>query len=168
MITAARARAVADDGLRALRGEGDALLAPWPDAAMGDAVLVHALDGAPSYWLVPMVVRGRAVGFARVGADAQLIAIGVTCRSAQALDACPADVTGLSADEALERVRAQGHLAVGEVPGAVRYVHDGPVGREAWLVETRRGGAACRWFFVTPAGHYDRPAGRLAGGTGVE
>lgn len=168
MITAARALEVADEGLQALRREGDTLLAPWHGAAMGEPVVVHELGGAPSYWLVPMVVRGRVIGFARVGADARLVAIGVTCRSAQALDACPTCATGVSADDAVARVRGELRLAAGEELGALRFVHDGPVGREAWLVETRRDGAARRWIFVTRGGLYERPAGRPPGGDGVE
>jgi hypothetical protein len=41
------------------------------------------------------------------------------------------------------------------------YVHDGPIGREAWLVVIRDHGVPTRWVFVTPGGSYERPAGQV-------
>jgi len=41
------------------------------------------------------------------------------------------------------------------------YVHDGPYGREAWLVEVLRNGRPNRWIFVTPAFIYERTCGEM-------
>jgi len=65
----------------------------------------------------------------------------------------------VDAIEAAETVA--GLLAEGETSTEPVFVHDGPPGREAWLVVTRIGDVPARWFFVTPGGVYERPAGQL-------
>jgi hypothetical protein len=42
------------------------------------------------------------------------------------------------------------------------FVHDGPPGREAWLVPVAVGGGRItRWIFVSEGGIYERTAGEL-------
>lgn len=163
MIDAAHARATAARGLVALRREADPMIRSWPDIDVGEPVCVYTIDSRPSYWRVPLEVQGRVIGFARVAATGDLQAIGVTCRSREALASCSSVTTGLSAEEAQERVRNEGLLDADETMQLPIYVHDGPPGREAWLLATTRGGHPARWFFVTPGGVTQRTAGRRYG-----
>jgi len=48
---------------------------------------------------------------------------------------------------------------VGEAAADPVFIHDGPVGKEAWLIEVMRDRVPIRWIFVTPAFIYERPAG---------
>lgn len=159
MISADQARQAAvealDSGLAARE------LANQPDGVWDEAVLVHDISSRPSYWLVPYRVEGRVVGFARVLGDGRLFAIGSTGRRGRRAGDYPREATGLSGDQA--RLAVAGALEPGEVATAPIFVHDGPPGREAWLVETRRDGEPHRWVFVTAAGTYQRPAGQLLG-----
>lgn len=155
MIGEAAASAAAAAALASLARQHDPMLLPWGEVTTGAPLPVHTPGGAHAYWLVPLTSRGRAIGFVRVDAAARVAAIGITCRTPDRIDACPAHVTGLSAEEAAARAG----LRPGETASPARLVHDGPPGREAWLVETWRGGAPARWVFVTAGGCHDRPAG---------
>lgn len=159
MIGAAAAVASAAAALAVLVRQRDAMLAPWGDVTTGEPVMVETPEGAPAYWLVPLVAASRAIGFARVDAAGRVAAIGVTCRTPGRVQDCPRLVTGLSAAEAL----AAAPLEPGEAASPPRYVHDGPPGREAWLIATRRAGRPHRWIFVTAGGAYARPAGMAHG-----
>jgi hypothetical protein len=159
MIDAEAAIASAEAALADLRQQRDPMLLPWGEVSAGDPVLVHDVGGSPAYWLVPVRAERRAIGFARIDGRGRVAAIGITCRTPDRIAACPRLVTGLSAAEATAKALAEGGLAPGETLGEPRYVHDGPPGREAWLVETRLGGRPSRWIFVSAAGCYSRPAG---------
>lgn len=163
MIEAQDARNVAIAALRALQSERDPLLRPWGELAVGGPVLVHDVAGPPSYWLVPLVAHNRAIGFVRIGGKGQIMAIGVFRRTMSEIAGCPTVVTGISAEEAAELARAKGGLGLDEVAAPPRFVHDGPPGREVWLVETSRGGRRYRWLFVSSGGLYERPAGLRIG-----
>jgi hypothetical protein len=68
-------------------------------------------------------------------------------------------VTGIDVEEATRR--AHRLIAEGEQASKPMFVHDGPPGREAWLVTTFIAGLATRWIFVTPGFTYERRAGEL-------
>ena len=68
----------------------------------------------------------------------------------------PTTVTGIDARVAAERANAC--LTRNETAMEPVFVHDGPPGREAWLVTTSHGGQPHRWIFVTPGFVYERPA----------
>jgi len=161
MISAEDARTMARRTVAALCLEHDDLLAT--KVTVGAPVSVHDVAGPPSYWLVPLLAHERAAGFVRVDRDGQTMAVGRFGGSADETAARPGIVTGLSADEAAERARTDGRLAADEVPGTPRFVHDGPPGREVWLVETSRAGRPNRWLFISAAGLYERPAGVRSG-----
>jgi hypothetical protein len=159
MIAADRAREAAAGALAALAAEGDAMLKPWPALSVGAPVVVGDIAGAPAYWLVPLEAEARVIGAARVDAGGRVMTIGITCRTPDRIEACPAVVTGLTADEAAAAVV----LEPGETASAPRFIHDGPPGREAWLVETLREGRPARWITITPGGAASRPAGTRVG-----
>ena len=87
--------------------------------------------------------------------------IGLICRTPDRIEACPSVVTLLTAEEA--ETAAHSLLEPGETASPPRFVHDGPPGREAWLIETRRAGRPARWITVTPGGASPREAGRRIG-----
>jgi hypothetical protein len=121
-------------------------------------MMVHTVWGRPSYWLVPILVEERAVGFARVLPTGRLADLGVFRSHSGEIGDYPAVVTHITADEA--RSNAADTLQPGEKASQPVFVHDGPLGREAWLVETQKKGRPNRWIFVTEAGCYDRLAGQ--------
>ncbi len=130
----------------------DALFASWPRRSSASQCS-STTSGAPSYWLVPVERVDRAIGFVRVNLDGRASAAGALYRDPERLDEAPRVVTWITADE------AQGRAASEAAPGAVIddpvYVHDGPPGREAWLVRAQQSDGSSRWLFVTAAGWYE-------------
>lgn len=140
--------------------EQDSLFEPWRAARLGTPVLVRDIGKRPSYWVVPVQIIGRAAGFVRVTGAGRVSAMGSFYQSPNEIDACPLVVTGIRAAEAASLAEEWIHPELGEVGSVPIYVHDGPPGREAWLIEVgSREGNPLRWIFVTPAFVYDRPAG---------
>jgi len=168
VIDASNARAVAMEALESFQREDDRVRRAWPNAAIGEPELVHDVAGPPTYWLVPLVAQNRAIGFVRVDGNGRTIAMGTFCQTPDEIEKCPAIVTGITADEAAELARDRGNLTPDETAAQPRFVHDGPVGREVWLVETSRDGAPGRWLFVGRGGLYERAAGVRYGDPGRE
>jgi hypothetical protein len=135
----------------------DPQFAVFADALLGEPLLVHDVAKEPSYWLVPVVLRGKVVGSIRVSATGRVAAIASYCRDAASLAHCPKVVTRISADEAERRAASRVDVASGEIASPPLYVHDGSPGREAWLVETAALGRPSRRIFVTASGMYERP-----------
>lgn len=157
MIAAGEAAASAAAALRQLVAESDAMLAPWPVPTVGAPVMVEDIAGGPSYWLVPFTASGHVIGSARVDATGRVMTIGMSRSTTGRIEDCPRVVTLLTAEEAARAARLD--LEPGEDALPPRFVHDGPPGREAWLVETQRAGHRARWITVTPGGKSARPAG---------
>lgn len=132
----------------------DARFEPLARSLVGEPVLVRTVTGEASYWLVPMELDGRAVGFVRVTTDGTAVVAGSLLRDPDRLDSAPAVVTGITAVEASERVSAA--LGPDDVAESPVYVHDGPPGREAWLVRVRERAGGTRLLLVTTAGWYER------------
>jgi len=161
MIDARQARDAAAEALASALAERDALFARWPEPEVGAPVMVETVTGAPSYWLVPLEAADRVIGVARIDALARVMTIGLVCRTPDRIEGCPRVATLLTADEAAAGARTV--LEPGEEALPPRYVHDGPPGREAWLVETRHDGRPARWIVVTPGGATAREAGETTG-----
>jgi hypothetical protein len=113
-------------------------------------VLVRDVAGTPSYWTVPVEAAGRVVGFVRVTSEGRVAAAGL-------LRNRPHVVTGISQEEAMRAVAAATGVTEQDVDPPI-YVHDGPPGREVWLVVEKAGEVRRRWF-VTEAGVDEGPAG---------
>jgi hypothetical protein len=161
VIDAAEARRIAQRELSTLIQGDDAQFAPLRDAIIGDPVLVHTVFGEPSYWMAPACIAGHVAGFVRVLGSGRVASVGTFCTSPSHLASCPAVVTGIDRAEAARRAAAQIRTEAGDVALEPVYVHDGPYGREAWLVAVRRHNQAHRWIFVTPAFTYQRPSGEV-------
>lgn len=145
--------AVADLARRELAAQstpGDPVTGDWGGAECGDPVLVHDLWKAPSYWLVPVISQGKVAGAIRV------MGTGVVAAIERFRQTVPI-VTGLDVERA--RQRAAERVGCDEVLSEPRFVHDGPPGREAWLVEVLKENRPVRWIFLNASGAYERPAG---------
>jgi hypothetical protein len=136
---------------------GDPGFASFAAASLGEPQLVHDLARRPSYWVVPVEHVGRVIGFIRITATGGVAAVGSFCRDPSSLADCPLTITHISARQARQRAAARINAAAGEVAEFPIYVHDGPPGREAWLVETNTPGRPRRRIFVTAAEAYERP-----------
>ena len=137
----------------------DPLFAPWRSASLGEPVLVSDLWKQPTYWLVPVELGGRAIGYVRVLGTGRVGAMGVYYRNPAQLETAPATVTGIDSVEAARQAAIRIDPTRGETARPPIYVHDGPPGREAWLVEVVQDRRPVRWLFITQGGVYERPAG---------
>ncbi len=160
-ISADQALEMASEEIRRFLLQGDSMFAPWSDASLGQPLLVKDVFRNPSYWLVPVLIQERVAGFVRVLGTGEAAAIGAFYRDPNYLEDCPAVITGIDALEASNRAEERIQLEQGEVALDPVFVHDGPQGREAWLIEIVKEGSPYRWIFVTPAFVYERPAGEL-------
>ena len=129
---------------------GDPVTGNWSSAECGKPVLVRDLEKEASYWLVPVISQGQVAGAIRVMGDGVVAAIERFRKPGQV-------VTGIDAAEARER--AAKRIGPDEVLGEPLFVHDGPPGREAWLVEVLNENRVVRWIFLSASGAFERPAG---------
>jgi hypothetical protein len=161
-ITANRAEALAktllEEGQHA--APSDPVFSQWRNVSVGTPVLVRTLTKEPSYWIVPIVRNSTLVGFVRVLGSGRILHYGIV---AGETDLNRTSVTGISPHEALSRVAKGISAGQGEVPGSPVLVHDGPMGREAWLIEVTRKNIPVRWIFITPAFVYERAPGTTLG-----
>jgi hypothetical protein len=159
VIDAAEARRVAQMELSTLIQDDDEQFAPLRQATIGDPVLVHTVFGEPSYWMAPAYIGEHVAGFVRVLGSGRVASVGTFYTNRSRLSSCPAIVTGIDNAEAARRAAGRIRVDEGDVALEPVYVHDGPYGREAWLVEVRRADHPGRWIFVTPAFTYERASG---------
>jgi len=158
-VSSAQALEIARIELERTEIQRDPLFAPWSDATLGQPFLVKNVFKEPSYWLVSVLIQKRVVGFVRVLGTGRVAAIGAFYQDPKQIEACPNIVTGIDAAEASLRAEEKIHPEQGEVASDPVYVHDGPAGREAWLIEVIKEDRPYRWIFVTPAFVYERLAG---------
>jgi hypothetical protein len=156
---------LAQEAVRRESEDGGRIFAAWKDASLGGPVLVLTVHREPSYWLVPVEVRGAVMGFVRVLGDGRVAHVGSFSPSPDIVRKLP-EVTGITQEEAAEKAYELIRIDQGESPTPPVFVHDGPIGREAWLVEVLKDEKPHRWIFVTPSFAYERPAGAELGETG--
>ncbi len=141
-----RLRDAAREGFLAMPG---GIGAPVP----GEPEQVDTPGGAPAYVLVSDRREEGVVAVARVLLDGRVASV---ARLAGPAANCAAAVTGLET----ARIRALAHEIAGQHGGTLlgepKLVHDGPVGREAWLLVVERPGGVRRWVFATAGGTYER------------
>lgn len=129
------------------------MLAGASDLVVGAPEAVSTPGGELSYFLVPGLRDGDVAAVARIFPDGRVATVGELREPT--LDAAQA-VTGLSADQA--RQVAEDLRAVDPIVSEPLLVHDGPVGREAWLCVVATGSGSGRWVFATGGGIYERGA----------
>ena len=136
-----------------------AILADASDLVVGAPDAVRSPGGELDYWLVPGLRGDAVVAVARILPDARLATVGELREPA--VDTAQA-VTGLSGEQA-RQVAADLRDRYPAVSEPV-LVHDGPVGREAWLCAVTAADGSERWVFATGGGTYDREANTPLGG----
>lgn len=150
LVSSDEAVARARHELAALSDANDLVVGSWPHPECGEPVRVDDLRNAPSYWLVPVISEGKVAGAVRVMETGAVAAIERFQRPVRV-------VTGIDAAQA--RQLAAYRIAPNESLGDVRFVHDGPPGREVWLVEVLKDSRPIRWIFLNESGAFERPAG---------
>ena len=160
-IPAKQAMERAKEELAMLQSNRDALFESFSGAFIGTPVLVKNLFKQPSYWLVPISFQGKVIGFARVLGNGRIAQIGTFIRTPAWIMDAPSTITGIEASEATKMAIDKIDISLGESGSEPIFVQDGPIGREAWFVEVIKDGRPTRWLFVTSAGTYERPAGKM-------
>lgn len=163
MINKGVARELARNALSSRLTENDALFTPWAGLEVSSPRLVSDLAGRPSYWVVPLLCRRHTVGFVRVLSDGVVAAIGFTCRTPETPEECLTPDFVLTPQDVEEKFLHELSLRKGEITSLPMLVHDGPIGRESWLIKIRLNGITNRWIFVGRAGIYERAAGNIIG-----
>lgn len=161
MIDAEKALTIAKAQAASLLNSTDPLFVLWAQGNWGAPVLVCNIFSRPSYWLVPIRIEDYVVGFVRVSGFGLIMAVGTFCRDPRKLVTCPKVVTGIRAEEAQQKLIDSIDLELGEETGNPLFVHDGPEGREVWMVTTTLNNKPNRWIFITGGGTYQRPAGTV-------
>lgn len=136
----------------------DPLFETFTNAIEGYPVMVKNVFRQPSYWLVPFLKEQRVAGFVRVLLDGKIVHIGTFDEFPSDLQSNPTVVTKIESSQAFRMATERLHKEV-ETASEPVFVHDGPIGREAWLVEVSSHGKPTRWIFVTGEGIYERRAG---------
>jgi hypothetical protein len=122
----------------------------------GEPEQVGTPEGALGYFLVPDRRDGGVVAVARVLPDARVASVArLTVPAAD----CAAAVTGLSATQVRALADDIARRHGGNLVGEPCLVHDGPIGREAWLLVVVGPGDERRWVFATAGGTYARTPG---------
>ncbi|MBN1235658.1 MAG: hypothetical protein JW999_06360 [Methanotrichaceae archaeon] len=155
------AKKLAEEELMRTLIQKDRLFAPLSAASIGTPFLVRNVFKKPSYWLIPLLMHDRVGGFVRVLGNGRVAHIGTFYHDPSELRDAPLEITGVSAAEASRQATRKIHHDQGESASDPIFVHDGPIGREAWLIEVVREGIPRRWIFVTPAFIYERTAGEM-------
>lgn len=148
---------IAKKEMKSILAEKDPMFALWNNYSLGQVILVKDVFKKPSYWVVPVEVNEKCVGFIRVMGSGSVDAIGTLCRDVKDLQSCPTVVTGITKQSALQIAQKEYLLKDLETLTEPIYVYDGSIGREVWLVEVLQDKKVIRWIFVTIGGIYERP-----------
>jgi hypothetical protein len=161
MISGERALEIARRELAGKPWRSDPLFDPWKEASLQEPILVRDVFKTPSYWVVPVLLEGRVAGFIRILGEGEVAALGAFYQRPEQIKTCPQTFPALNAGEAKRQAQERVSGNLGETMSEPVFVHDGPPGREAWLIEVFREDKPSRWIFVTPGFIYERQAGEL-------
>jgi hypothetical protein len=146
--------------IQRIQRSGAAAFAALPDANVdcgaGEPEAVHTSKGKLAYWLVAGLHQGRVRAVARILLDARVATVGLV--KGTPADA-PEAATGLSAAGASRLAKELLAQYPDSQVSSPMLVHDGPVGREAWLFTVKRKSGQPLWIFATGGGTYSRHAG---------
>ncbi len=159
-LTAQQAATIANQEITQFQKSASSEKEEWQNAEVGTPVLVNTLSGTPSYWLVPVNLENGQIGFIRILGSGVVAAVGQMGQEAVVRKSKNQSVvTGLSMEKAAMLASKHINSSAGEKAAKPVFVHDGPPGREAWMVVVSQNGIPTRWLFLTPGGRYERPAG---------
>jgi len=143
-----RARQSAETAFRAVLGSDASIAVAQPQR-------VFTPEGQAAYWLVASVRGGRVQALARILPDGRVATVGPS----KGIESDAAQVaTGLSASMASKLPTELTARYRGAHASRAMLVHDGPVGREAWLYAVKQKSGEKLWVFATGGGLYSRPA----------
>ena len=123
---------------------------------VGDPQRVRSPDGGLAYWLVPGLLGEQILAMTRVLPDGRVATVGLL--KAPSMD-CAQAVTGVSTMDAGMLMNDLARKYLGSLVSEPTLVHDGPVGREAWLYTVKPATDGALWIFATAGGLYSRPVG---------
>jgi hypothetical protein len=145
---------VADGLLATLRGE---LGLPRDLAELGTSekpLLVTDLDDSPSYWLIPIALEDRLLGFLRLGLQGDLLAYGRFGQGQLVRDFPHLSyLTEGTAYREMQKAFGSSHEDI----GPPHLVHDGSSERIAWLSRGRSPNGVKVLLFWTFGTSYSRP-----------
>jgi hypothetical protein len=165
-ITRKEAKEIAMDVMARNKDPEDPVFSRWSGSIAGRPLLVRTLSQDPSYWIVPLTKGGIPIGFIRILGTGRVVHMGIVHQESDAHRE-NREITGMTRREIEQRVARRFTIHRGEILSRPVFVHDGPVGREAWLVIVSSQSVPTRWLFITPSFEYERPAG-TAGNEGRE
>jgi hypothetical protein len=142
----------------------DPLYGPLKDTTAGDPILVRNVFRQPTYWIVPLLKKTRIAGFVRVLLNGKVAHLGIFNTSGRSKNNNPV-ITGVELSEAYKLATEKIRKELGESASEPVFVHDGPIGKEAWLVEVSIDDKPNRWIFVTGELVYERRAGETRDST---
>jgi hypothetical protein len=121
----------------------------------GEPEFVRAIEPASGagYWLVPAHSGGAITAVARILRDGRVATVGSLSKPARD---CAEAVTGLAASQVAALTGDLAREHDGQVEGTPILVHNGPVGREAWMLTLRRDTGRSVLVFATAGGSYVR------------
>lgn len=139
----------------------DPLFATARRAQIGRPALVRTPDGAPAFWLVPLVIEGHACGLAQVGLGGEAARLAI-------LGGTPDDRGSWVEAAFFERPPPELVAEVvarygGQTLTAPTLSYDGSPARWAWRLAVGVADTGVTSVFITPGGWYVRgPAGTAA------
>ena len=155
------AKKVSNEHIHSLHKD-DPLFEVLRNTTAGNPIMVKNVMKQPSYWIVPLLEEKRIAGFARVLLNGKIAHLGSYLQSSGS-EQNMAVLTGIDSSKAYELAGERIRKGV-EFSSEPIFVHDGPIGSEAWLVEVSMGGKPNRWIFVSGQSVYERPAGKTQEG----
>lgn len=150
----ARIQRVAEGALRRA-GSGDAAMRTLRSAQVAEPALVRTPTGAPAYWLVPLVVRDLACGYARVELGGQVAQLSQFGAGEAAWP--PASFFRHPPAHWLVEIRAQ---HPGEAVAEPMLSYDGSPAKWAWRIAI---GDGARVAYGVPGGWYEKAGSGLDG-----
>lgn len=133
-------------------------------AVVGRPVLVKTVWKQPSYWLVPLSKEGKISGFVRVLLNGKVAHLGTFHEHTTDSPHSRTLITGISELDASKLAANRIRKELGESASEPVFIHDGPIGREAWLVEITKDSKPIRWVFISNELIYERSCGKLPNG----
>lgn len=155
-ISAEKAIQIAQLEIKNFLTEEEPMFVLWKNASTGQAVLVSDVLKQPSYWLIPIVLQERVIGFVRIMGSGSVNSIGTFCRNFEEINSCPTVVTGITKQAAQHLVEEKYQLKKDETFTEPIFVYDGSIGREVWLIEIVQNEKVIRYIFAGSGGIYER------------
>ena len=135
---------------------GDPAMRALGGAVIGTPALARSPEGAPAFWLVPLEIRARTCGFARVELSGVVAQVGSFGAGTEDTSSWPeADFFRRPPARVLDEVRAK-HAGAPLAEPMLSF--DASPAKWAWRVAV--GEPVSSVVYITPGGWYERPSPR--------